>query len=61
MRETMRKVLALVCLVASFSVMAGDPAERKFVREGMTEGQLLVKIGKPDSESADNCPAAGRR
>ena len=28
----------------------GDPAERKFVRTGMTETEVLYKIGKPDVE-----------
>lgn len=26
----------------------GNPAERKFVREGMSEGDVLLKLGKPD-------------
>jgi hypothetical protein len=36
------------------SALAADAAERKFIREGMSEGEVLVKIGKPDSESVDS-------
>jgi hypothetical protein len=28
----------------------GDPAERKFLRAGMTETEVLYKIGRPDVE-----------
>lgn len=38
-------------LVASFSALAADAVERKFIREGMTEGEVLFKIGKPDHEA----------
>jgi hypothetical protein len=31
--------------------MAEDPADREFIREGMSVGVVLVKICKPDSES----------
>lgn len=30
---------------------AADAKERKFIREGMAEGEVLYKIGKPDHES----------
>jgi hypothetical protein len=32
---------------------ATDPADRRFIREGVSQGEVLVKIGKPDSESVD--------
>ena len=31
-----------------------DTGERKFIREGMSEGEVILKIGKPDSESFDS-------
>ncbi len=50
----MRKILiAAFLLVASASVLAADASERKFIREGMSEGDVLMKIGKPDTESED--------
>lgn len=30
---------------------AGDPAARKFVRQGMTEAEVLARIGRPDATS----------
>jgi len=30
------------------SALAGDAAERKFLRTGMTEGEVLAKLGQPD-------------
>ena len=41
---------ALVCFV-SVSIFAQSASERKFVRKGQSEGEVLVKVGKPDSES----------
>ena len=35
------------------AAIAADPPETKFIREGMSEGDVLMKIGKPDSESVD--------
>jgi hypothetical protein len=42
--------LALLSL-ASASAMAADAGERKFIRKGMGEGEVLLKIGKPDHEA----------
>lgn len=43
-------VLALfVC--AAIPVLAADASERKFIRDGMGEGEVLFKIGKPDHEA----------
>lgn len=41
--------LAFVALPA----LAADAGERRFISDGMSEGQVLMKIGKPDSESED--------
>jgi hypothetical protein len=33
---------------------AGDPAERKFLRPGMSEGEVLARVGPPDMTSSKN-------
>ena len=51
----MQIVAILLSLLALTSpVNAADLSERKFIREGMSEGEVLMKIGKPDSESVDS-------
>lgn len=53
----MNSVLRLVILCLAFAgscALAADAAERKFIREGMSEGEVLMKIGRPDSESVDS-------
>ena len=49
-----RVVFALALLAISGTAAAADPAERKFIRQGMSEGEVLMKVGKPDSESIDS-------
>jgi hypothetical protein len=45
---------ALLCLVfVASAALAADAAERKFIREGMSEGEVMMKIGRPDGESTD--------
>ena len=39
--------LAAACAAA----WAADAAERGFIRKGMKEGEVLLKIGKPDHET----------
>lgn len=52
MRQIVGVILLLVfCASSSFGAAT---SERKFIREGMSEGEVLVKIGKPDSESIDS-------
>lgn len=53
MRRRSALVLSLLPLVG-VPAYAADARERKFIREGMSEGDVLVKIGKPDSESVDS-------
>jgi hypothetical protein len=43
--------LALTLSLIATSSLAADAAERKFIRAGMAEAEVLVKIGKPDHES----------
>src|SRR6218665_2989130 len=51
-RIAMRKVIAAVLLSAlSIPSLAADASERKFIDKGMTESEVLLKIGKPDNES----------
>lgn len=45
---------ALFGLALAAGVACASDAERKFIREGMSEGEVLVKIGRPDSESNDS-------
>jgi len=46
------KSVVLLALAASGAfAMAADASERKFVREGMHEGEVLLKLGKPDHEA----------
>lgn len=47
-------LLALLLGLTAVNAYAADTRERKFIREGMTEADVLVKIGKPDSESVDS-------
>ena len=46
-----RTLLALSLAVASAAVWAADAGERRFIRAGMAEGEVLYKIGKPDHEA----------
>ncbi|WP_310566049.1 hypothetical protein [Hydrogenophaga sp.] len=38
---------AVVCTVAA----AADARERGFIRQGMHEGEVLLRVGKPDHEA----------
>ena len=42
--------LALAVSVCA-TAFGADANERKFIREGMGEGEVLLKIGKPDHEA----------
>jgi hypothetical protein len=50
MRFARGLVLSWLC-VAPACVLAVDARDRGFVREGMAEGEVLLKIGKPDHEA----------
>ena len=46
------KLLVLASLSASsLATLAADAAERGFIRKGMKEGEVVLKIGKPDHET----------
>ena len=42
---------AFLPALASVSALAADARERGFIRKGMGEGEVLLKIGKPDHEA----------
>lgn len=47
--------LTVLCLAfIAIPALAADAGERRFITEGMSEGQVLMKIGRPDSESEDS-------
>lgn len=53
----MKRNLILILIffgIESTSAYATDARERRFISQGMSEGQVLVKIGQPDSESIDS-------
>jgi hypothetical protein len=51
----MKRIASIVALTAFAvsSAFAADAGERRFIREGMTEGEVLVKIGAPDTKTED--------
>lgn len=46
-----RPLLALSLAAASACAPAADARERGFIRQGMAEGEVLFRIGKPDHEA----------
>ncbi len=46
-----RVLLLPLLLLAGFVAVAQDARDRGFIRRGMSEGEVLVRVGKPDHES----------
>jgi hypothetical protein len=46
-----RWVAAVCALACSVAVAAQDARERRFIRQGMHEGEVLLRVGKPDHEA----------
>lgn len=46
-----RWVAAVCALVCSVAVAAQDARDRRFIRQGMHEGEVLLRVGKPDHEA----------
>ena len=46
-----KSLVAIVLALASASSLAADAAERKLIRKGMGEGEVMFKLGKPDHEA----------
>lgn len=44
-------IVGCMLVVIAMAAAAADAVERKFISAGMEEGQVLLKIGKPDHES----------
>ena len=52
--ETMpftKALLAVLIAISPLAAMAADARERGFIRQGMPEGEVLFKLGKPDHEA----------
>jgi hypothetical protein len=49
-----KPAILAICLAFAASLANAADTDRKFIREGMSEGEVLVKIGRPDSESNDS-------
>ena len=54
----MRLALAATLLMLAASCLAADAADRKFIKEGMTEGEVVLMIGEPDRETIESGPEA---
>ena len=52
----MKKLMGVCFLLLLFAsaVLAASAKERRFICVGMSEGEVLEKVGKPDSESFDS-------
>ena len=44
-------IVGCLLLLSATSGLAADAGERKFIRKGMGEGEVILKIGKPDHEA----------
>jgi hypothetical protein len=53
MASILKLAVASLCLLATLA-FAADASERKFIRAGMSEGEVIMKIGPPNSESQDS-------
>lgn len=47
----MKLCLGILLLLLTSPALAGDAAMRKFIGKGMTESEVMAKIGPPDYES----------
>lgn len=44
-------LVSLVALATAAAAWAADAAERGFIRKGMAEGEVVLRIGPPDHET----------
>jgi hypothetical protein len=49
--KCLKFMAVLVLALSGASTLAADANERKFIRKGMGEGEVVLKIGKPDHET----------
>ena len=54
----MRLALAAALLMLAASCLAADAGQRKFIKEGMSEGEVVLMIGEPDRETVESGPDA---
>jgi len=54
----MRLALATALLMLATSCLAADATDRKFIKEGMSEGEVVLMIGEPDRETIESGPDA---
>ena len=52
----MKRIMGVCCLLLliASAVLAASAKERRFIYVGMSEGEVLEKVGRPDSESFDS-------
>ena len=46
--------IAALALMLALPALAADAGDRRFITSGMSEGEVLMKIGKPDAQSEDS-------
>jgi len=49
--NSLKVVITCLLALAATSSLAADAGERKFIRKGMAEGEVVLKLGKPDHEA----------
>ena len=49
--KSTKLLLTALLSATSLATLAADAAERGFIRKGMKEGEVVLKIGKPDHEA----------
>jgi hypothetical protein len=49
--KTKHTLIAALLLTTAAPAFAADAADRGFIRKGMPEGEVLLRIGKPDHET----------
>ncbi|MBC8059024.1 MAG: hypothetical protein H7Y61_20850 [Rhizobiales bacterium] len=49
--KSANRLLATALLAFAVPACAADAAERRFIRSGMAEAEVLLKIGPPDHET----------
>ncbi|MBC8054986.1 MAG: hypothetical protein H7Y61_00235 [Rhizobiales bacterium] len=49
--KSSRRLFAAALLALGASACAADAADRRFIRSGMAEAEVLLKIGPPDHET----------
>jgi hypothetical protein len=56
-----RSVRPTATRVAAHRNKAGNPAERRFIHNGMSEAEVIMRIGRPDVPSMGHGKAGGTR